>query len=87
MFPWWHFTKIDQADMAAWGLSVFPLHIYIEKIKIVLLETTRPISIKLGKNNSLVTLYQDCTSRMIRQWIIENLKKIFLSETTWPIST
>ena len=51
--------------MAARGWSLFSLYIYIENLKkkIFLSETTGPISIYLGRNVSLVTLYQDCSSR------------------------
>ena len=45
-----------------WGL--FSLYIYIENFKNLLVtETTGPISISLGRNVSLVTLYQDCSGR------------------------
>ena len=45
------------------GGAYFP-YISIQKsLKIFLSETNRPISISLGRNVSLVTLYQDCSSR------------------------
>ena len=44
-----------------WTGLIFP--IYIEKlVKVFFSETTGPISLQLGKNVSLVTLYQDCSS-------------------------
>ena len=61
-------------------------------------ETTGLISIYLGRNVSLVTLYQDCSSRhdlsknmAARAWGLFSLyisifEKIFLSETTGSIS-
>ena len=49
--------------MAARERGLFSLYIYIENIKkIFLSETTGWISIQLGRNVSLVTLYQDCSS-------------------------
>ena len=45
------------------GWAYFSLYIYIEKFKNFLVRNTWPISILLGRNVSLVTLYQDCSSR------------------------
>ena len=42
---------------------IFPIYLYRKLEKIFLSETTGPISIYLGRNVSLVTLYQDCSSR------------------------
>ena len=41
---------------------IFPIYLYRKTWKIFLSETTGPISLQLGKNVSLVTLYQDCSS-------------------------
>ena len=71
MFPWWPSTKIVQIIMIrqkTWlpgaGL-IFSIHcISIYKtLKIFFSETNGPISIQLGRNVSLVTLYKDCSSR------------------------
>ena len=69
MFPWWPSTKIVQVIMIrqkTWlpgaGL-IFPLYLYIKLKKIFFSETSGPISIQLGRNVSLVTLYKDCSSR------------------------
>ena len=40
---------------------IFPIYLY-RKTKSLLSETTGPISLQLGKNVSLVTLYLDCSS-------------------------
>ena len=45
-------------NMAARGRGLFSLYIYIENLS----ETTGPISLILGRNLSLLTLYQDCSS-------------------------
>ena len=104
MFSWWPSTKIFQVIMIhqkTWPLGVeliFPLYRKLEKI--FLSETTGPISIWLGRNVSLVTLYQDCSSRrrlsknmaargaglIFPIYLYRKLEKIFLSETTGPIS-
>ena len=42
---------------------IFPIYLYRKLEKIFLSETTGPISMYLGRNVSLVTLYQDCSSR------------------------
>ena len=50
-------------NMAARGVElIFPTYLYRKLEKIFLSETTGPISIYLGRNVSLVTLYQDCSS-------------------------
>ena len=36
--------------------------LYRKTLKVFFSETTGPISLQLGKNVSLVTLYQDCSS-------------------------
>ena len=45
------------------GVLIFPIYLYRKLEKILSSETTRPISIQLGRNVSLVTLYKDCSSR------------------------
>ena len=50
-------------NMAARGRGLFSLYIYIENFKNLLVRNQGPISILLGRNVSLVTLYQDCSSR------------------------
>ena len=105
MFPWWHSTKIVQVIVICqktWPLlgGTFSLYIYIENLKkIFLSETTGPILIYLGRNVSLVTLYQDCSSRHDLSknvagrggayfpyiYLYRKLEKIFLSETTGSI--
>ena len=45
-----------------WGRGLFFVYICIENFKILLVKYPRPISILLGWNVALVTLYQDCTS-------------------------
>ena len=40
----------------------FPIYLYRKTLKVFFSETTGPISLQLGKNVSLVTLYQDCSS-------------------------
>ena len=68
MFPWWPSTKIVQVIVICqktWPLRVeliFPIYLYRKLEKIFLSETTGPISIYLGRNVFLVTLYQDCSS-------------------------
>ena len=41
----------------------FLVYLYRKVLKIFLSETNGPISVSLGRNVSLVTLYQDCSSR------------------------
>ena len=41
---------------------IFPIYLYRKTLKVFFSETTGPISLQLGKNVSLVTLYQDCSS-------------------------
>ena len=67
MFPRWPSTKIVQVIMIrqkTWlpGAGLFSLSIY-KTLKIFFSETNGPISIQLGRNVSLVTLYKDCSSR------------------------
>ena len=68
MFLWWSFTKIVQAiwiRQKTWppGGGAYIPYISIKKtLKIFLSETTWPISLQLGRNLSLFTLYQDCSS-------------------------
>ena len=78
---------------------IFPIYLYRKLEKIFLSETTGPISIYLGRNVSLVTLYQDCSSchdlskNMAGRggayfpsiYLYKKLEKIFLSETTGSI--
>ena len=53
---------IRQKTWPPGGGAYFP-YISIQKsLKIFMSETTGPISISLGRNVSLVTLYQDCSS-------------------------
>ena len=49
--------------MAALGGAYFPYISIHKTLKIVFSETNGPISIQLGRNVSLVTLYKDCSSR------------------------
>ena len=49
--------------MAAGGRSYFPYISIYKTLKIFFSETNGPISIQLGRNVSLVTLYKDCSSR------------------------
>ena len=42
---------------------IFIVYLYRKVFKIFLSETNGPISVSLGRNVSLVTLYQDCSSR------------------------
>ena len=69
MFPCWLSTKIVQVIMIrqkTWPLrggAYFPYISVQKSLKIFLSETNQPISISLGRNISLVTLYQDCSSR------------------------
>ena len=49
--------------MAAGGRAYFPYISIYKTLKIVFSETNGPISIQLGRNVSLVTLYKDCSSR------------------------
>ena len=72
---------------------IFPIYLYRKLEKIFLSETTGPISIYLGRNVSLVTLYQDCSSchdlsknMAPRGRYLYRKLKIFLLETTRPIS-
>ena len=69
MFPCWPSTKIVQVIMIhqkTWppgaGL-IFLVYLYRKVLKIFLSETNGPISVSLGRNVSLVTLYQVCSSR------------------------
>ena len=41
---------------------IFLVYLYRKVLKIFLSETNGPISVSLGRNVSLVTLYQDCSS-------------------------
>ena len=43
---------------------IFPIYLYRKLKKILLSETTRPISIKFCRNVPLVILYQDCSSHL-----------------------
>ena len=68
MFPWWTSTRIVQVIMIrqkTWlqrtGL-IFPYISIYKTLKIFFSETNGPISIQLGRNVSLVTLYKDCSS-------------------------
>ena len=45
------------------GGAYFPYISIKKSLKIFLSETNEPISIELGRNVSLVTFYQDCSSR------------------------
>ena len=49
--------------MAAGGGAYFPYISIYKTLKIFFSETNGPISIQLGRNVSLVTLYKDCSSR------------------------
>ena len=49
--------------MAAGGRAYFPYISIYKTLKIFFSETNGPISIQLGWNVSLVTLYKDCSSR------------------------
>ena len=49
--------------MAAWGRAYFPYIFIYKTLKIFFSETNGPISIQLGRNVSLVTLYKDCSGR------------------------
>ena len=49
--------------MAAGGRAYFPYISLYKTLKIFFSETNGPISIQLGRNVSLVTLYKDCSSR------------------------
>ena len=49
--------------MAAWGRAYFPYISICKTLKIFFSENNGPISIQLGRNVSLVTLYKDCSSR------------------------
>ena len=49
--------------MAAWGRAYFPYISIYKTLKIFFSETNGPISIQLGRNVSLVTLYKDCSGR------------------------
>ena len=68
MFPWWPSTKIVQVIMIrqkTWlpgGRAYFPYISIYKTLKIFFSETKGPISIQLGRNVSLVTLYKDCSS-------------------------
>ena len=71
---------------------IFLVYLYRKVLKIFLSETNGPISVSLGRNVSLVTLYQDCSSRydlsksmaargrgIFSQYIyIENFKNLLL---------
>ena len=48
--------------MAAGGRAYFPYISIYKTLKIFFSETNGPISIQLGRNVSLVTLYKDCSS-------------------------
>ena len=48
--------------MAAGGRAYFPYISTYKTLKIFFSETNGPISIQLGRNVSLVTLYKDCSS-------------------------
>ena len=69
MFPWWPSTKIVQVIMIhqktwlPWGGAYFPYISIYKTLKIFFSETNGPISIQLGRNVSLVTLYKGCSSR------------------------
>ena len=69
IFPWWPSTKIVQVimirqkNMAAEGRAYFPYISIYKTLKIFFSETNGPISIQLGRNVSLVTLYKDCSGR------------------------
>ena len=49
--------------MAAGGRAYFPYISIYKTLKIFFSETNGPISIQLGRNVSLVTLYKDCSGR------------------------
>ena len=49
-------------NMAARGWGLFSLYIFIENLKNLLVRNHWTNFIKLGKNVSMVTLYQDCSS-------------------------
>ena len=49
--------------MAAGARAYFPYISIYKTLKIFFSETNGPISIQLGRNVSLVTLYKDCSSR------------------------
>ena len=78
MFLWQSSTKIIQAILIrqkAWpprAVLIFPKYLCRKFFKIFLSETTGPISILPGRKVSLITLYQDCSSR-------DDLSK------TWPL--
>ena len=66
-FPWWPSTKIVQVIMirqkTARSRAYFPYISIYKTLKIFFSETNGPISIQLGRNVSLVTLYKDCSGR------------------------
>ena len=106
MFPCWPSTKIVQVIMIrqkTWlpgGWAYFPYISIYKSLKIFLSETNEPISISLGRNVSLVTLYQDCSSHhdlsknmAARGWgifslyiHIENFKNLLL-RNRWIVHT
>ena len=49
-------------NRGARGRGLFPIYLHRKTLKVFFSETTGPISLQLGKNVSLVTLYQDCSS-------------------------
>ena len=60
-------------NMAARERGLFSLHICIENFKILLIRNHLTISILLGRNVALVTLYQDCSSNhdSSKTWLLE----------------
>ena len=46
------------------AVLIFPIYLYRIILKIILSETTGPISIKFCRNVSLMILYQDCSSHL-----------------------
>ena len=55
-------VMIHQETGPPGGGAIFPIYLYRKTLKVFFSETTGPISLQLGKNVSLVTLYQDCSS-------------------------
>ena len=55
-------VMIHQKTGPPGGGAFFPIYLYRKTLKVFFSETTGPISLQLGKNVSLVTLYQDCSS-------------------------
>ena len=54
-------VMIHQKTGQPGGRAYFP-YLYRKTLKVFFSETTGPISLQLYKNDSLVTLYQDCSS-------------------------